>query len=190
MKNDFNMFNTIDHILRILDNPPSFFAHIMLISFIIFLKKSTNVESYSNSMELITRLVNTTNIFNERVVNNGYYQEIIVKNSNMIMDFIDNSVLIPTNPSAFIWNYLKRWLIQYLNNPINYGVFILFHWLSYRMYFSIRIRNFNQEILANRLNRTQERIKNPLTKRSLNFFLYFYSKTFPILSRLLFRKFK
>ena len=108
MKNDFNMFNTIDHILRILDNPPSFFAHIMLISFIIFLTKSTNVEGYSNSMELITRVVNTANIFNERVINNGYYQEVILRNSNMIMDFIDNSVLMSTNPSAFVWNYLKR----------------------------------------------------------------------------------
>lgn len=190
MKDNFNMFNILDHILRILDNPPSFFTHIIIISFIIFLIKSTNVISYSNSMELITRVVNTTNIFNEKVVNNAYYQDIIMRNSNMIINFVDNSLLMSTNPNFFIWNYIRNWLIQYLNNPINYGIFILFNWLSYKMYFSIRIRNFSQETLTNRLNWTRERVNNPLTRRSLNFFLYFYNRTFPILSRLLFKKFK
>ena len=115
-----------------------------LTGFIIFLIKSTNVISYSDSMELITRVINTTNIFNEKVVNNAYYRDIIMRNSSNIMNFVDNSLLMSTNPNLFVWNYIKNWLIQYLNNPINYGVFILFHWLSYRMYFSIRIRNFSQ----------------------------------------------
>jgi len=80
----------------------------MLIGFIIFLTKSTNVENYSNSMELITRIVNTTDIFNEKVVNNRYYQEMIVRNNNIIMDFIDNSVLMSINPTAFVWNYVRN----------------------------------------------------------------------------------
>ena len=108
MKDNFNMFNILDHILRILDNPPSFFTHIIIISFIIFLIKSTNVISYSNSMELITRVVNTTNIFNEKVVNNAYYQDIIMRNSNMIINFVDNSLLMSTNPNFFIWNYIRN----------------------------------------------------------------------------------
>jgi hypothetical protein len=187
---DFNLFNTIDHILRILNNPPSFFNHIIVIGLILILIKNTNIMNFSNNIELIIKINERTNIFNQQVVNNEYYQEIIVRNSKLGMDFIDNSMLMCINPNRFVWNYIKNWLIQYINNPINYGVLLIFQWLSYRLYFSIRVRNFSQDILRSRLNWTQERINNPLTRRSLSFFLYFYNRTFPILSRLLFRNFK
>jgi hypothetical protein len=56
MMKDFNLFNTIDHILRILNNPPSFFNHIIVIGFILILIKNTNIMNFSNNIELIIKI--------------------------------------------------------------------------------------------------------------------------------------
>lgn len=143
----------------------------MLIGFIIILMKNTSIMSYSSSMELIKETADRVNTFNENMVNSEYYQRKIIRNSNLVMDFIDNSLLMSAKPNSFIWNYIKNWLLQYLNNPINYSVFVLFQLLSYKMYFSLKINN-------------------PLTRKTLSFFLYLYNRTFPILSKLLFKNFR
>jgi hypothetical protein len=58
--------------------------------------------NFSNNIELIIKINERTNIFNQQVVNNEYYQEIIVRNSKLGMDFIDNSMLMCINPNRFV----------------------------------------------------------------------------------------
>jgi hypothetical protein len=81
MIKDFNLFNTIDRILRILNNPPNFFNHIIVIGLVLILIRNTNTMNFSNNIELIIRINEKTNIFNQQIITNEYYQEIVVKNS-------------------------------------------------------------------------------------------------------------
>lgn len=102
MIKDFNLFNRIDHILKILNNPPSFFNHAIVIGLMLILIKNTDVINFSNNIELIIKINERTNIFNQQVISNEYYQEIVVRNSKLDVEFIDNSMLMCINPNKLV----------------------------------------------------------------------------------------
>jgi hypothetical protein len=58
--------------------------------------------NFSSNIDLIMKINERTNIFNQQVTNNEYYQEVIVRNSRLAMEFIDNSMLMSINPNRFV----------------------------------------------------------------------------------------